>query len=80
MLTLEIAPADVEQMLYQSVVDAEFRADFSAALFGGGSWPEAIESQERALLDVALAGTDAYMCSTTCSSGPFTLVCDGSTK
>ena len=79
MLTLDDTCADLEQMLYQSVVDAEFRADLPASA-AGLTWPQAVEPQERALLDVALAGVDAYQCSTTCSSGPFTLVCDGSTK
>jgi hypothetical protein len=73
---LAISPSELEQMLYQSVVDDEFRADFGSDV----AWPEPVEAQEQSTLDVALAGVDAYMCSTTCSSGPFTLVCDGSTK
>jgi hypothetical protein len=81
---LAISPSDLEQMLYQSVVDDEFRAELpTPAVFGLSpdfSWPDPVEAQEQSTLDVALAGVDAYRCSTTCSSGPFTLVCDGSTK
>jgi hypothetical protein len=81
-----LALTDLEQMLYQSVVDDEFRAELTAspAVFGAGldgvSWPAAVEAHDQTTLDVALAGVDAYQCSSTCSGGPFTAICDGTTK
>ncbi len=86
-MTLRTLPSpDLEQVLYQSVVDDEFRAMLASdpAVFGLNvddlAWPAAVEPQDQAMLNVALAGVDAYQCRSTCSSGPFTVVCDGTTK
>jgi Family of unknown function (DUF5973) len=79
--------AELEQLLYRSVVDAEFRAE----LLGNPSdfgvrhddllLPDPVEQQDQALLDVAsIAAMDVYACASTCSFGPFTIVCDGTTK
>lgn len=80
-----LASPELEQMLYQSVVDDEFRAMLASdpTLFGvsdGLAWPAAVEPQDQTTLDVALAGVDAFQCRSTCSAGPFTVVCDGGTK
>ncbi len=86
MTTGTLTPTALASILYQSVVDDEFRADLSAtpAVFGLHpeeiTWPESVEAQEQAMLDIALAGVDAFQCSSTCSAGPWTLICDGSTK
>lgn len=77
---------DLDEVLYQSVVDEEFRALLIAEpnSFGLGDpsfdLPVAVEPQDRALLDLASGAQFSAMCSTTCSSGPFTFVCDGTTK
>ena len=80
-----LSSPELEQMLYQSVVDDEFRAivgsDPTFFGFGDGlAWPTAVEPQDQTTLDVALAGVDAFQCRSSCSAGPFTVVCDGGTK
>jgi len=78
-----------ETLLYQAVVDHEFRAelvdtpnafgmDHSALLL-----PDAVEQQDQASLKLwseGLANVDVYDCASTCSYGPITAVCDGTTK
>ncbi len=81
-----LTPTTLTSILYQSAVDDEFRSELSAtpSVFGLHleeiTLPDPVEAQEQAMLDVALAGVDAYQCSSTCSAGPWTLICDGSTK
>lgn len=79
--------AEFEQLLYHSVVDAEFRAELSGNPIEFGVrhddllLPDQVEPQDQALLDVAsIAAMDVYACASTCSFGPFTIVCDGTTK
>ncbi|MGH8899475.1 MAG: cinnamycin family lantibiotic [Egibacteraceae bacterium] len=78
--------AELEELLYHSVVDAEFRAELlgNPNDFGVGYdlfLPDQVEPQDQALLDVAsIAAMDVYACASTCSFGPFTVVCDGTTK
>jgi hypothetical protein len=77
---------EFDQVLYQSVVDEEFRALVLAdpSAFGLGEpsfgFPPAVEPQDRALLDLASGSRFSASCASTCSSGPFTFVCDGTTK
>lgn len=77
---------ELDQVLYQSVVDEEFRALVLAdpSAFGlsepSFGFPAAVEPQDRALLDLASGAQFSSMCASTCSSGPFTFVCDGTTK
>jgi hypothetical protein len=78
--------AELEQLLYRSVVDEEFRAELlgnphNFGVHHGLSLPDPVEPQDQALLDVAsIAAMDVYACASTCSFGPFTVVCDGTTK
>ncbi|MEU3751150.1 cinnamycin family lantibiotic [Streptomyces olivoreticuli] len=74
-------------MLRQAVVDAEFRAavlaDPDAFGLSAESLPAAVEDFDQESLDFWTEGAatmDAAACSTTCSSGPLTILCDGSTK
>ena len=84
--TLCEMPIDLDDMFYQSVVDEEFRAQLLAdpGLFGLGEpsllLPTPVEPQDEALLDLASGADFVAQCSSTCSAGPFTVVCDGSTK
>jgi hypothetical protein len=77
---------DLDDVLYQSVVDEEFRAlvlaDPSAFGVSAPSFvlPTAVEPQDRALLDLASGSQFMAQCGTSCSWGPFTIVCDGTTK
>jgi hypothetical protein len=79
-------PVELDDVLYQSVVDEEFRAEFLAdpGVFGFSGTsvvvPTAVEPQDRALLDLASGSQFMAQCGTSCSWGPFTVVCDGTTK
>jgi len=79
-------PVDLDELRYQCAVDEEFRAlvlDDPGA-FGitdpGFVIPTAVERQDRALLDLASGAAFASQCASTCTSGPFTIICDGTTK
>ena len=78
--------ADLDQVLYQSVVDEEFRelvADHPEAFGVSGhsmALPEAVEAQDRALLDLVSGLQFTAQCRSTCSSSVFTIICDGTTK
>ena len=84
--TLCEMPVDLDDLFYQSVVDEEFRAQLLAdpGLFGLGDLslllPAPVEPQDEALLDLASGADFVAQCNSTCSSGPFTVVCDGTTK
>jgi hypothetical protein len=78
--------ADLEDVLYQSVVDEEFR---ELVLADPGSFglaaspsvlPDAIEAQDRTLLDLVAGIEFTAQCKSTCSDGPLTIICDGTTK
>jgi hypothetical protein len=81
-------PLEDEQILYQSVVDDEFCAELvrNPEMFDIKSneiaLPDAIEPPDRTSWEqwndeiAALVG----QCSSTCSFGPFTIICDGTTK
>ena len=79
------APLDLEDLLYRSVVDDEFRALILAApaqfgLSGGTSLTVAVEGLDTTLIDLTAGPTFVAQCGATCSFGPFTIVCDGGTK
>lgn len=84
-----VASEALEQLLHQASVDAEFRSDLMAhpELFGitsEASLPASVAKQDESfveLLNDALGQLDmAGGCSNTCSAGPLTIVCDGTTK
>lgn len=73
--------------LQQAVVDSEFRRELQAdpGAFGIAvdSLPAAVEQPDQDSLDFWTEGvtaTEIYACATSCSWGPFTFVCDGTTK
>jgi hypothetical protein len=87
--TISRSSVDTETMLYQAVVDHEFRARFTDTPGGFGVdhdaivLPDAVERQEQESLKIwseGLAALDVYDCVSTCSWGPITAVCDGTTK
>jgi hypothetical protein len=84
--TLHETPVDLDEILYQSVVDEEFRtqliADPSLLGLGGQSFalPTPVEPQDTAGLDLTAGDYYITMCVSTCSRGPFTIACDGTTK
>jgi hypothetical protein len=74
-------------MALQAVVDSEFRTELLAdpAAFGmsGSSLPAPIEQPDQESLDFwteGVAAMEIYACRSTCSFGPMTVVCDGTTK
>lgn len=78
-----------ETMLYQAVVDHEFRTELmdTPDVFGMGHGafllPDSVERQEQESMKIwseGLAAVDVYDCTNTCSYGPVTLVCDGYSK
>jgi hypothetical protein len=77
---------ELDDVLYQSVVDEEFRAIVTAnpEAFGlgesGVSLPAAVEAPAHELLDLAAGAQFSAQCQSTCSYGLFTVVCDGTTK
>ena len=77
---------DRDEVLYQSVVDEEFRALVAAdpGSFGlrerGASLPAAVEPQDLGLLDLASGVQFTAQCRSTCTQGPITIICDGTTK
>lgn len=75
-------PTVLERMLQQAAVDPDFRSE--SAEFGVDMLPESVQEQEERfseLLDVGMQAVDVVaQCRSTCSFGPFTIVCDGTTK
>jgi hypothetical protein len=74
-------------ILQQAVVDREFRRELQAdpAAFGitADAVPAPVEQPDQEALDFWTEGVTAveiYACATSCSFGPFTIVCDGTTK
>lgn len=75
--------------LQQAVVDGDFRDELvrDPEAFGVSSEALAqlvsVAAPDQDLFDFWAEGvtaTELYACATTCSSGPLTIVCDGSTK
>ncbi|WP_019631332.1 cinnamycin family lantibiotic [Actinomadura atramentaria] len=74
-------------ILRQAAADAEFRTALltDPEVFGvaADAVPESVEQQDQESLGFwteGVAAIDAYACASTCSAGPFTFVCDGTTK
>jgi hypothetical protein len=74
-------------MMLQAAVDHEFRSMIEAdpARFGPSlaTLPAEVEAADQASLDFwteGVAAMEIYACRTSCSWGPFTVVCDGETK
>ncbi|MGH2507259.1 MAG: cinnamycin family lantibiotic [Ktedonobacteraceae bacterium] len=77
---------EIEQLMYQAAADSAFRANLAndPEIFGTASrnllLPDSVEQHEQTELRIWSEGITAMRCSSTCSQGPFTVVCDGSTK
>jgi hypothetical protein len=87
--TISVSPLEHEQLLYQAVVDNEFRIVLldDPSVFSMNhsslSLPDSVEQQDRSSLEFwteGIAAVEVYACASTCSAGPFTIVCDGNTK
>jgi len=87
--TLPVIDHDQEELLYQAAVDQEFRDVLSAnpERFMLSRTvlvlPSSVQQQDQGFVDSLhedLESMDIFACVTSCSSGPFTFVCDGSTK
>ncbi|WP_067962807.1 cinnamycin family lantibiotic [Nocardiopsis trehalosi] len=73
--------------LQQAVVDADFRsavlADPAAFGLSAATLPPAVEQQDADAFEAITEGivaSEVYACESTCSFGPFTFVCDGTSK
>ena len=73
--------------MLQAVVDSEFRTELAAdpAAFGvtASSLPAPVEQPDQESLDFwteGVAAMEIYACQTSCSWGPITALCDGTTK
>jgi hypothetical protein len=78
-----------EQVLYQATVDDKFRTALVDAptIFGQDNetllLPDSVEQQDQASLKFwteAMESVEVYACQSTCTSGPITIICDGTTK
>jgi hypothetical protein len=76
-----------ETLTLQAVVDSEFRTELLAdpAAFGlsVSDRPAPVEQPDQEALDFwteGVAAMEIYACRTSCSWGPITAVCDGTTK
>jgi hypothetical protein len=74
-------------MLRHAAADSELRDAMLSApeTFGvsAEALPASVEQQDAdslAFWTEGVAAMDVYACSSTCSFGPFTIVCDGTTK
>ena len=86
--TLSVSSLDHEQLLYQAVVDNEFRIELldDPSVFSMDRHnlflPESVEQQDRASLEFwaeGIAAIEANQCTVPCSWG-FTYICAGYTK
>ncbi|MBC6480600.1 MAG: cinnamycin family lantibiotic [Hormoscilla sp. GM7CHS1pb] len=84
-----MSAATLEKLMHQASIDAEFRNELKKrpevfGLSATTTLPEAIEKQDESfveLLNDALSGLNVVgQCKNTCSFGPITAVCDGTTK
>lgn len=76
-----------DTVMYQAVVDNEFRAMLlnNSDAFGisADALPAPVEQPDQESLDFwteGVAAMEIYACASSCSFGPVTKVCDGSTK
>jgi Family of unknown function (DUF5973) len=84
--TLSETHIDLDDVRYQSVVDDEFRAQLltDPSLLGldglSLTLPAPVESPDSTGLELSSSDYRITMCRSTCSFGPVTAVCDGTTK
>jgi len=75
-------PTTLEKMMQQAAIDPDFRAE--SKKFGVNRLPEAVQAQDQHFFEMLNDGLESIGmlngCGASCSSGPFTIVCDGSTK
>lgn len=77
---------EIEQLMYQAAADRGFRAELvnAPAMFGTASknmfLPDSVEQHDQTELRIWSEGITAMACGATCSAGPMTILCDGSTK
>jgi hypothetical protein len=77
---------DCEQLLYQAAVDNEFRTELlnDPRVFGMDLnnlfLPDSVEQQDQTALKLWSESIAVFQCSSSCSAGPITVVCDGGTK
>ncbi len=76
-----------DQVLYQAAADHEFRTAVLDAPTSFGldtlRLPDSVEKQDQASLKFwteAMESVEVYACQSTCTSGPITIICDGTTK
>ncbi|MCP2335948.1 cinnamycin family lantibiotic [Actinomadura rupiterrae] len=72
-------------ILRYAAADAGFRAELleRPADFGVTAVPESVEQPDAEALGYwteGIAAVDVYACASTCSAGPITFLCDGTTK
>jgi len=74
-------------MTLQAVVDSDFRRELQADPAAFGITPQAVpapvEAPDQESLDFWTEGvtsTEIFACVTSCSFGPITAICDGTTK
>jgi Family of unknown function (DUF5973) len=74
-------------VLQHAVVDEEFRSELlanpSAYGVSADSLPASVEQPDQEAMDFwteGVAAQEVMQCATSCSFGPFTIVCDGTTK
>ncbi|WP_026413721.1 cinnamycin family lantibiotic [Actinomadura oligospora] len=72
-------------ILRHAAADADFRSELleRPTDFGVTAVPAGVEQPDAEQLGYwteGVAAVDIYACSSTCSFGPFTIVCDGTTK
>lgn len=73
--------ATLERMMQQATLDPDFRSE--AKKRGVRDLPMPVEGQDQEffeLVDDGMSAIDIMMCGSSCSSGPWTVVCDGGTK
>jgi hypothetical protein len=77
-----VSGVDEDDVLYQAVVDEEFR-DRLLAESGAARLlvlPDPVAARNRAFLDLVSGAEFTAQCRSTCSDGPITIICDGTTK
>lgn len=78
-----------DRLLHEASIDSDFRAELEAnpETFGATvdelDLPASVEGQDDSFLEAlsdGMAGVDIFACASSCSHGPFTIICDGNTK
>ncbi len=75
-------PTTFERVLQQAAVNPRFRSE--SGEFGLDRLPESVQEQDQHFFELLSDGMESagvmYGCSSTCSYGIITAVCDGNTK